>query len=101
MGQYSAVSRDCCAFRVPLECDRATEGTESTEELEGDQLIEQIIAAAIEVQRLPCTYSWNPSLKSGDYRIEIPQPLAKGFQGPNAFVVESNTSEAGSVDERW
>ena len=54
MGHYSAVSRDCSAFHVPLECDLATEGTESTEKLKGDQLIEQIIAVAIEVHRLPC-----------------------------------------------
>ena len=55
MGHHSAVSRDCCAFHVPLECDLATEGTESTEELKGDQLTEQIIAAAIDVHRLPCS----------------------------------------------
>ena len=52
MGHYSAVSRDCCAYHVPLECDLVTE---STEELKGDQLTEQIIAAAIDVHRLPCS----------------------------------------------
>ncbi len=54
MGHYSAVSRDCCAFHVALECDLATEGTESTEELKGARFIEQIIAAAVEVHRVPC-----------------------------------------------
>ena len=48
------MSRDCCAFHVPLECDLATEGTESIEELKGDQLTGQIIAAAIDVHRSPC-----------------------------------------------
>ena len=43
------------AFHDPLECDLAIEGTESTEELKGDQLTEQIIAAAIDVHRLPCS----------------------------------------------
>ncbi len=32
----------------------ATEGTENTEELKGGQLIEQTIAAVIEVHRWPC-----------------------------------------------